>query len=362
MRSAFWPAALVFLLTFPFFSHCVHLGDHQWHIAIAKDMAGRRALPPHPLFHACLLALTARDDGLTAPGVVAFLLAGALGVRAWITAAFLSEGRRVSGFWVAILCLALALAMPLPAWWGIKTYLGDLSPNRWHNPTGVFAMPFALAVFICGARTVSRPSWHGAAQTSVALCLSLLAKPNYVLAFGPCLVVGLGAATWRAIRQGQLTARSAVGVLLLTFAPAAVVLGAQFVLFASDSRILYAPFEVWRLFTRDHVTDSILVGIVYPLAVVICFPREANSSSTLTMAWAALGVGLATFALFAESGDRIAHGNFSWGMIFADQVLFVASTAFLLQQPNGWRRAFCFATLGAHAMAGVFQLAHDWAI
>jgi hypothetical protein len=360
MRNALWPAALVFVLALPFFSHCIHLGDHQWHIAIARDMAAGRARPPHPLFHACLLALTARDDALTAPGVVAFLLAAALAARAALTAGVLAEVPGISPLRITFFCVALALAMPIPAWWGVQTYLGDLSPNRWHNPTGVFAMPFALAVFIYGTRMLPQPSLRGAAATSTAMVLSLLAKPNYVLAFGPCLAVCLTAVLWHAVREGRLKLSAACVLFLLTFGPALAVLAAQFTLFSREGHILYAPFEVWNLFTREHVKESILVGIVYPLLVVVCYPRAANASSNLTLAWAALGVGMATFALFAESDDRIAHGNFSWGMIFADHVLFVASTAFLLRQPNGVRKLLCLAALACHALAGIAQLARDW--
>jgi hypothetical protein len=32
-------------------------------------------------------------------------------------------------------------------------------------------------------------------------------------------------------------------------------------------------------------------------------------------------------------------GIFGWGMVLADQVLFVVACDFLLQQPGGWRRA-----------------------
>lgn len=360
MRSMLLPAVLVFALAIPVFSHFIHLGDNLWHIQLAMEMGRRESFQPHPLFHACLIALTARGDTLTAPGVVAILLAAALGLRAWLTASELTESSRVSPFTSTVLCLGLALAMPLPSWWGEKTYLGDLSPNSWHNPTGIFAMPLALAVFLTGMRLVSRPTMRAAAVTSFVILLSLLAKPSYMLAFGPCLLVSLLAAIGRAFRQDQLSPASALGIVVLTFGPAAILLTAQYALFTHEVRVMYAPFEVWRRFTRDHMLGSVLVGIAFPLAVVACYPREANASQALTCAWATLAVGVATYALFAESGVRMTHGNFRWGMIYADHILFVASSVFLFRQRGTLRRSLCLGVLGLHVISGVRYLAGDW--
>src|SRR4051794_28633890 len=115
MRSRLLPAVLVFTLAFPVLSHFIHLGDNLWHIQLAREMERRESIQPHPLFHVCLIALTARGDSLTAPGVVAFMLAAALALRAWLTAGELTESARVSPLTAAVLCLGLALAMPLPS-------------------------------------------------------------------------------------------------------------------------------------------------------------------------------------------------------------------------------------------------------
>jgi hypothetical protein len=319
-----------------------------------------QSLPPHPLFHACLLVLTGGENYLAAPGVVAFMLAAALGVRAWLTADQIVRAGVNSVFAVTLLCLALALALPLPSWWPGEHYVGNVSPNVWHNPTGVFAMPFALATFLIGVRMIEQPSLRLALAAGPLLALSLLAKPNYLLAFGPYLGIGLTARMILAAYRGEFTWYAAAGVLLLTLAPPAVILAGQYAWLQHDAKILYVPGEVWNAFTHEHMRGSILIGIAYPLAVLVCYPKQANASGRLVAAWTTLFVALATYALFAEWGVRVSDGNFGWGMIYANHVLFVISTAFLLRQNGRIRQSLCFAVLAWHALSGINCLVDSW--
>jgi hypothetical protein len=360
MKTRLIPAILIGFLAFPIFSHFVHWGDHVFHIDVAMHMWRGDGMPPHPLFHACLLLLTAGENYLAAPGVVAFMLAAALGIRAWLTADQFVRAGTNSVFAATALCLALALALPLPNWWQGELYIGNVSPNTWHNPTGVFAMPFALATFLIGMRLIEEPSLRKALGAGPFLALSLLAKPNYLLAFGPYFGLGLTAALIRAVRKGMLTPLAAVGILLLTFGPPALVLAGQYKWLRQDTTILFVPWEVWNQFTHRHIPGSMLIGIAYPLAVLICFPGKVNSSPRLVAAWTTLVVGMATYALFAERGERLAHANFGWGMIYADQVLFIVSTAFLLRQPGRIRQVVCFAVLALHALSGIRCLVDIW--
>jgi hypothetical protein len=351
----------VFLVAMPVLSRIVdsargplRSNDHLQHIGLAQDMAHGRSIPPHPLFHVFLIALMGGDNRPSAEGLLAFLLAFALGVRAWLTARLLLDVRSLSTVAVTLLCLLLALAMPFPNWWGGDIYQGNVSPNVWHNPTGIFAMPFAVGLFLLGARELDQPSVRAASVTGLVMFLSLLAKPNFVLAFGPCLAVALlGAVTARNTAK-SVTAGAAV--YALTFAPALVVFAVQSALLTRNEQILYAPFAVWGVYCHEHYVGAVLIGIAFPLTVLACYPRAVNASRPLVLAWATLAVAIATFALFAESGERITHANFAWGMTLADHVLFVLSTAFVLQQRGIVRRAVCLGVLGLHALSGAAAL------
>ena len=137
-----------------------------------------------------------------------------MAARTFLTADMLSSSRRLSTVGLTVLCLALAIVMPLPNWWNWPNVCrGQVAANAWYNPTGVFAMPFALGKLF-GARP-ARLGGRGIgavtlASISVAMVLSLLAKPNYVLAFAPCFAAMLVGTLHQSVRTGKLSFAAAV--------------------------------------------------------------------------------------------------------------------------------------------------------
>jgi hypothetical protein len=366
-RSKRWiPALIVFALGLPVCWRLVFLDhgpngettDHKLHIGLALDILRKKELPPHPLFHGLLLLLIGGDNEPAARGVAAAILAAALGVRAYLTAGALATSRHLSTLVITLLCIGLAVAMPLPNWWDWPNVCrGQVAANAWYNPTGIFAMPFALGLFLLGMRVLDGNGSGPFAALSVVMLFSLLAKPNYVLAFVPCFGVMLAAVLYQAVREGRLSPGAALAKACLAFAPSAALLAWQyFNLYGGDDpaggRLLYVPLEVWKRFTKDHVAAAIYLGIAFPAAATLLFPLQANRDRGLVLAWSVTAVGIIQFALFAESGSRITHANLSWGMMLAAHVLFVVSCAFLLQQKGLVRKCLAFGVLGAHVLSG----------
>jgi hypothetical protein len=354
------PSVLLFALAFPAFRAVVHTGDYPAHISFAISMTRDRPVPPHPLFHASLRALIGRNEYL-AWFMTAFLMAMAVAVRAGLTAGVLTErAERPALVGTTVLCLLLAVAMPLPFWWRdfwhgdipVGQPSGQPAANVWHNPTFVFAMPFVLWSFVASVRLLDVPALRGAVVTGAALVLCLLAKPNYVMAFlpvfGPVLLFSLR----RSVRGGRLRAPVAAAVLLLAFAPVLAVLAVQAAWLHGNVPVVVAPLLQWQKLT-PNIPGSLLVGLAFPIAVAACFPRRLLGDRNLTLAWATFGVAGVTFALMLERDV-----NFVWGVHFATAVLFVVSAAFVLRQ-TGWRRALCLALLALHAASGAAYVARS---
>jgi hypothetical protein len=352
------PAVVVFFVSSPLFTREVDIaqpwGDYSGHMEIARNFLHGRVDRPHLLLHVTLLALTGGTLAAAAPGTLAMLLALAVAVRAWLTADYLNDSRKLPAATLTILCLALAFAAPLPNWWHRDLIVGQPSPNAWHSPTYVFASGFCIWLFIEGMRLLDRPSLRGAAVVGLAMVLSLMAKPNYVLAFGPCFGVALCPPLWRAWRGDQLNVRCVLGILALAFVPTLVAIGGQAVWLRNEHPVFLAPLVVWGVHS-PNIPASILVGTLFPLVVLILFPRGTNSDRALVLAWCTLAVGVAMFALMAET--NFSDANWGWGMHQADLVLFVVSTAFVIRQSAGWRQAVCLAVLGLHAVSGAVYLA-----
>jgi hypothetical protein len=360
------PALIIFAISLPVCARLVFIGygpqqettDYWLHIKLALEMLRKGAVPPHPLFHGLLLALIGGDNEAAAPGIAAVILAAALGARAWLTAGCLASSRQLSVVTMTVLCLALALAMPLPNWWNWPNVCrGQVAPNAWYNPTGIFAMPFALGLFMVAMRVLERGGSGSVGTLAAVMVLSLLAKPNYVLAFAPCLAVMLATVLLRAVREGRLTVAAACARFLVVFAPTCAVLGLQYLVIYSGpnptgGRLLYTPMSVWNRFTREHVPAAIYLGIAFPAIATVLYPLEANRDRALVLAWSALAIAIVQCALFAESGDRIIHFNLSWGMMLGAYVLYVVSCQFLLRQKGLVRKCLAFSVLGLHVASG----------
>jgi hypothetical protein len=401
-----WPALVVFFASLPVFSRLVGAADvkspysdHKAHLLLALRLAAGGAdstrgpvrelkagqnLPPHPLFHLCLFALSAGNNPEAFAGIAAVLLALAIAGRAYLTALRFTSDNAVSPLVAIGLCILLALATPLPNWWWTPRklllwtadrylaempaflwdfpclYLGQVSPNVWHNPTGIFAMPFALLVFVVGLHALETQRTGPMVALGAALVLSLLAKPNYVLAFAPCFAAAAGVGYFRAVRSGRLRLRDVLLQLLAAAGPPLAVLLYQFrsqygTADAGQGRVIWSPFLAWSVFSRN-IPVSLLLSIAFPLTSTLLYARSAVRNPAVLLAWAAFAVAVAQYALLAESGDRVSHGNFGWGPVLANQVLFVACCDFLLRQPASGLRRIAFLVLGAHAACGSITL------
>jgi hypothetical protein len=388
------PAALVFLLSLPVFSRLIGAPDvtrartdHFVHLNLAKRLAMRGESPPHPLYHYFIVFLSLGRNLAAFEGVAAFVLAFALGVRAYLTALLFSMRNEPRLWQTIVVCLALALAMPLPNWWQTPRSLqpqmteyflkrmpapgwwdlpsvsrGQVAANAWHNPTVIFAMPFCLLLFILGLQSLHqlRASWM--AGVGGVMVVSLLAKPNYALAFAPCFAVAAGIVGWRERRAGRLSTQDLVWRGAVALGPALAVLGLQYrgtfaAGQAADARVVFAPLAAWGGLMPVHtIPFAILLGLAFPLAVAVLYRSKAVREPKLLLASAVLAVAILQYALLAETGPRAEHGNFGWGVLLANQVLFVACADFLLRQPASNARRAGFGVLGLHVLSGCICL------
>jgi hypothetical protein len=382
------PALILFVLSVPLFCRLVAapdptspFSDHMAHLRIVRRLAASGDYPPHPFYHLCVIVLSAGNNGWAMAGMAALVLAWATGARAYLSALLFTSRNAPSLPVLVALCFGLALAMPLPNWWdprykmmpmGAARYFnempspgwwdfpavfrGQVSPNVWHNPTGIFAMPFALLAFLLGLRALEPPRLSAAALAGGAMVLSLLAKPNYVLAFAPCFAVALAVVLARATRAGRLGVPSALGQAAAAFGPAAAVLALQYLSVyrngpSEDGGVIFAPFLAWSAVSPD-ILASVLLGIAFPLAVAVFYFRGVVRDPKLLLAWSVLGVAILQYALLAESGERLNHNNFGWGPVLANQVLFVVCCDFLLRRPSSAYRYVAFGVLGLQVLSG----------
>lgn len=380
--------------------------DYGIHVNIAKELDWSDPVQmfkehPEPVWHLLVRAAmnvggfgAERAAGLVSGGLCAltYLLAahflyravGKSAVTARDTAVNLSvkasastspgsgSGLSVAGTALFTLILSLVSAIFVP-WFNDKPYLGQGSPNPWHNPTTIMVRPIALLIFVLVMGECVRVQrggfrkgqglrvWKGI-LIAILLVLSNLSKPSFVQIFYPAIFLLMF--LWLFVYRFR---NFPFGMqLLVCCLPSVGLMGVQFLSAFygstnSDSAgVVIAPFKVAGLYT-DNIAFSTLLLLAFPLFIGLCAIIRRTFDWTDGFAWIMLLVGMAEKFLLAEGGSRMAHGNFSWGYILAVYLLWFVS----IRDYSAWRCSFAEGSGGkkalsvlAFAAGGIILLAH----
>ena len=291
-----------------------------------------------------------------------------------------ASGLSLIGAAVFTWLLSISSAIFVP-WFNDKPYVGQGSPNPWHNPTTIMVRPIALLIFILVMGECVRVQrggfrkgqglriWKGF-LLAFLLLLSNISKPSFVQIFYPAifLLMFLWLFVYR-FRNFPLGMQ-----LLLCCVPSVALMALQFIsaFYGSTNEdsagVVFAPFKVAGIYTRNIAFSTFLV-LAFPLFVGLCSMVRRTFDWTDAFAWIMLLVGMAEKFLLAEGGSRMAHGNFNWGYILAVYLLWFVS----IRDYSAWSCSFpedggakkalsiLFFILGglvliAHFISGIYYL------
>ena len=345
--------SLMILFTCGFLTALVGIdyGPHE-EIALSltpRDPVGLFKAHPEPLWH--LLTYAAVKILHCRVEIAAGLVSGLLIVLTYIIA-FSAIRRTVPGLEsheIAGLDLVLHLvgAVYVPMF-NKEPYLGQGTPNIWHNPTTIAVIPAGRAVL-----------------TSFLLILSCLAKPSFVQVFYPAIFTLM--VIWLIMYKGK-NLRTAIQLMLMCL-PSLAVMILQFVIafYGGNSKsggITIAPFVVAGARTPS-IAISMLLLLAFPLLMLILSAIRKSVTWGDIFAWLMLLWGLVWRLFLAEKGERTYHGNFSWGYTLAVYLVWYTAVRSYLklyfsEQMTGNKRGvgFVLATivLALHLVSGIYYL------
>ncbi|HEV3455215.1 MAG TPA: hypothetical protein VHG32_01585 [Thermoanaerobaculia bacterium] len=327
--------------------------DFMQHAAFARTLCQGGGMPPHFLFELVVCGIAAPLGGGHAFELASVAVASlAVVAKVVLTYRRIREAGDVGT--ASLAALGLLFAMPIFNWWKFpQVYLGQISPNVWHNPTAIAVLPLAMLLFSTASQMTTADPPRRLAGAGALTLLNGLTKPNYLLALLPCWVALLVERAIRSRREGHLWWRRPAIVVAAVAAPAAGLLAWQaWRLRAGGAGIAIAPLAVWRLHS-PNIPASILLSLAFPLGVLALNWKVARRQAPLVLAWSVLLVAMLQMALLAERGARWTHGNFFWGAYAANYLLFVESAVLLAGAPQTARTAVAWGLLAAHAAAGV---------
>lgn len=275
-----------------------------------------------------------------------------------------------------------------------KYYLGQLTPNLWHNPSTLAVKPFCVAAVIIICKILSRREENGRNNglfiwLAVVMALSCLFKPSFAQFFVPALVIycvceliftrgkyfftcvrfafsciptglvlilqylilykGVMASASGNVTQAAMVA-SAGEKVVASAVHAAVAAGGQTVL---GTGIGFSPFFVWKEYS-PCIAGSILLSLAFPLLVYLLMYKELFKNPLMKFGLASIIAGVAPFALlYNEYGTY--NGDFSWGASLSVLALFMLSCILLEEyRIKTGKKAYWWAIglLSIHVLCG----------
>lgn len=210
-------------------------------------------------------------------------------------------------------------------------YLGQITPNIWHNSTTIFLMPFALLLFLKSFTYLTNPDRATIIKIAFLLLLNVAVKPSFVF----CFVVVF---SLFCLIGFKFTKYLFYGLFAVTLAIAAILIQYYLIyalqlnnFFGQSTGVEISFLEVWRYYSKN-IPVSILLSFIFPFTYLLCYPAEIIKSKLLQYAASYMLVAIVIFSVFAESGFYKYHANFSWQLIISSYILFMVCTTSFLGQ------------------------------
>jgi hypothetical protein len=359
------------------------VADYEVHVRLVQRGVEEGIWPAHFLFQALVYGLSGfSHDFASLAWAALVLLTTCVIAKVWLSYALLirhGPRRPTAAFedtyglshttLSVIVTVALLLSAPIVRPWSTDPiYLGQISPNIWHNPTSILCWPLVILLFFAADAFLRSGRLRELIAVGSLAGLSVLAKPNYFLAFAPVYSL---LALWRfGVSRVWLFSQLALvpTVILLCWQLTASFDGTDAV--RPGMHIAWMPLSGWRVHSSS-IPMSLLLSLAFPLSYLLVFFRSIQNRDMLLFAWGVMLSALIWTGCFAEvyDHDGAVNGdfNFSWGSHLSLFVLFLVTAMDMIDNPapmNAIRRNplrkgigwLPWCVLGAHAASGMLWI------
>lgn len=244
--------------------------------------------------------------------------------------------------------LALSFVGAYAKWWFTPSaYLGQFSPNPFHNPTHMAVKGFGLLAAMAGIDIIKKLKdeklmfykkgvyvWFG-----VMLFLSTLTKPTFMYMLLPAgFIYMLGILIHNILFRKDKISETLMTLLYTTLAtlPSLFMIAFEYLAFYTwgtdqyGSKVIIGEFlETWHTFSPD-VPTSICLAMCFPIWMIITNPGFFMKTTEGLLSVMCYAVGTMEFAFIQEEGIKKGAANFSWCMMAGMTVLFTTCVAKLI--------------------------------
>jgi hypothetical protein len=341
-----------FIIVIDYPPNDIRLSDIRAHAMIAYSYAvNHDKLSPNFLYDYLVALVSGFSNRLPVYYISSIILLSiAVTAKFAVTRFYLLKYSALKGN--AILSIALPIAMlfvfPLPGLdffhpnnlylslgYSRIFYLGQLTPNVWHNPTVIFVMPFAVLLFFKSYELLfvnsTQHDQRILIHIALLIAINALIKPSFLFTLLPSVFIFYFYN--RIISENTHTkfiqlSPYLLGMLLIaaeyyaiyklnyTSSAANTIVDAE-----GKSSIVLAPFKVWKLYSSNLVI-AVITSLFFPLIYFLVSKGGLFKDKIVQFAIMNFLIALSIWILFAEAGARESHANLLWQVVIAAYLLF----------------------------------------
>jgi len=195
-------------------------------------------------------------------------------------------------------------------------FVGQGSPNIWHNVTLWTVRPFAFLSVWFILDGLHKHKKQLLIYGIIFTIISIFAKPSFIIMFLPSLLIYAIATK---IYKDRYFMISFLTISLLSIA----ILLYQYThtFNQKEGQIIIDFLGVWSL-SSPNIPISIALALAFPLSFTLLKSDILNDKYIL-ISWIMTFISIIYYATFAQSGKFYSHGNFGWSYMIAMNLLYV---------------------------------------
>lgn len=247
-----------------------------------------------------------------------------------------------------LICFLVLMVGPIYLrFYNPEYYLGQGTPNIWHNPTTNAVRPIGLLILLL-TFDYWKKLWNAKKselttkelvieqiELGVLLGISVIIKPSFAMVYMPaCAIVLL----IKLVRDRFKSLPQLVMQHLFLLVPALIILLQYIKIYlfggtnsSTDSGVAISLFASMKIYA-PNVFLSQIFRISFPILIIILWNKKFFKDKACAFCSLLYLVGFAEAALLTETGARATHGNFGWGSQLAATFLWIASVCFWLRE------------------------------
>lgn len=210
------------------------------------------------------------------------------------------------------------------------SYYGTLSGQAWHNSTYLIMRLVGIGVLLLYFNMEKTYLTQNVRKgQAIAFIFSLIVinaiKPNFILLFAPYMALKLLIDLIKFKKDIKIKFKRIVMFGSCVLPSVVILLIQNQILYGQDTGNGIAIEIGYTMRKIGNPVMMVILGLSFPLLVLVVNYKELIYDKIYGSIWAMWLIAFLEYFLFVETGARKNHGNFSWGMMFATYMLFIAS-------------------------------------